>query len=1037
MEKVQKKHLLEKQQVLADVQTMRDTFMQQTQQLAEQYKGKVNAFRSEIDGMNAKFQEKIQSFEASTQELKAALAAARKSGSADMEQLKKAHEVELSNLVRTSNEKYQALVVSHLKELEDLNAATARQVAAAREETKKTMSEEMAQQLGQLRAKLEGDKQDALLAAKRDFEVKLKQMKDEATEKYDALNGDLKAKVVECNKLQKEKDDLSAELNRRMREYALAIDAQSSDAEGRFRQLNETIAAKEAQIVELKSQLAERYSDIEKLENRLASNASSILNLQETVEQQKQSIAQLMDELTRTSKEGASQEAAMRARISALEKDVASMTEDISKNGKLLLAAREEIKAKDTAAKAAAAEAARSLEEARREMDALQKRLQDALRNSKSAEDGLSQELASLKSRLAAAEEKARKDLAEANQLHAAAMESLRSSHSAALAKAESDLREANLASTTRELAMRKSLDEMQREHEAEAARRAEEARRTLEEVRAEHGAEVGVLKATIAALEQQLDDASKSADGEKGALKNELSKLGDKAKALQRELEAKKKDSERIESVCTGLKNQVESLREELKASQAAFREKMEGSMAKLDADWQAKMDALKAEHEAALAAALRNADSALADQLAEQRRVYEEEIAALKSALKKEAADASEQLVNAEHERLRLEEELSAARKAHEAAMKELKESHRAELLQAEERRKKEVDSLRRELTSNSESSHKALADKHAAEVASLQEGMEKALAELRAAHAAEMQSAQELAAQTLRAQLAELDGKLNADKLTALAASAARHANEKAKLEEDRDLTVSGLKDRIAALERSVSLSQQEVRDIHAQLESERRDKAVREEQVVLERDQMQRDHQVDVRKEKERAQRALTEAADRSAQEARELRNEHAGEKSRLEEVIRSLKDDLKIAGARYDARESRQEDLDMIQRLQEEMVEKDRLVAQTREEMLYFKREMLNREESYNKKFNAAPNVGVMQVIKPKEPEKTGMGGGGPSGKKATPPQFRPLNPAGGAAMPGMGVGGVGGLAMSGSAGGVGTMSGGGGSVKGK
>lgn len=273
-----------------------------------------------------------------------------------------------------------------------------------------------------------------------------------------------------------------------------------------------------------------------------------------------------------------------------------------------------------------------------------------------------------------------------------------------------------------------------------------------------------------------------------------------------------------------------------------------------------------------------------------------------------------------------------------------------------------------------------------------------------------------------------------------MTALAASAARHANEKAKLEEERDLNAATLKDRIAALERSVSLSQQEVRDIHAQLESERRDKAVREEQVLLDRDQLQRDHQVDIRKEKERSQRTLAEAADRSAQEMRELRNEHMGERARLEEVIRALKDDLKIAGARYDARESRQEDLDMIQRLQEEMIEKDRLVAQTREEMLYFKREMLNREESYNKKFNAAPNVGVMQVIKPKEPEKTGMGGGGASGKKAAPPQFRPLNPAGGGggSMPGMGIGGVGGLAMSGSAGGVGTsgMSAGG-SVKGK
>ena len=49
-----------------------------------------------------------------------------------------------------------------------------------------------------------------------------------------------------------------------------------------------------------------------------------------------------------------------------------------------------------------------------------------------------------------------------------------------------------------------------------------------------------------------------------------------------------------------------------------------------------------------------------------------------------------------------------------------------------------------------------------------------------------------------------------------------------------------------------------------------------------------------------------------------------------------------------------------------------MVEKDDLVARTREEMIYFKRELLNREENFNSKFNRQPNVGVMQVIKPRE-----------------------------------------------------------------
>ena len=35
---------------------------------------------------------------------------------------------------------------------------------------------------------------------------------------------------------------------------------------------------------------------------------------------------------------------------------------------------------------------------------------------------------------------------------------------------------------------------------------------------------------------------------------------------------------------------------------------------------------------------------------------------------------------------------------------------------------------------------------------------------------------------------------------------------------------------------------------------------------------------------------------------------------------------------------------------------------------TPDEMAYFKRELINREENFNSKFNAKPNVGVMNVL---------------------------------------------------------------------
>ena len=71
-----------------------------------------------------------------------------------------------------------------------------------------------------------------------------------------------------------------------------------------------------------------------------------------------------------------------------------------------------------------------------------------------------------------------------------------------------------------------------------------------------------------------------------------------------------------------------------------------------------------------------------------------------------------------------------------------------------------------------------------------------------------------------------------------------------------------------------------------------------------------------------------------------------------------------------------------------------MVDKDKLVKKTMEEMVYFKRELLNREENFNKRFNQNVNVGVMQVIKPKDGKPNGkrpQGGKSYNQKKSTGP----------------------------------------------
>ena len=81
------------------------------------------------------------------------------------------------------------------------------------------------------------------------------------------------------------------------------------------------------------------------------------------------------------------------------------------------------------------------------------------------------------------------------------------------------------------------------------------------------------------------------------------------------------------------------------------------------------------------------------------------------------------------------------------------------------------------------------------------------------------------------------------------------------------------------------------------------------------------------------------------------------------------------------------------------------ISKDEEIKRVREEMRYFKLELLNREENFNSKFGARPNVGVMQVIKPKQPggKQNGKNGKGGRGKqkrrdsRSIQPGLPPLN----------------------------------------
>ncbi|XP_078068850.1 protein FAM184A isoform X3 [Mustelus asterias] len=83
---------------------------------------------------------------------------------------------------------------------------------------------------------------------------------------------------------------------------------------------------------------------------------------------------------------------------------------------------------------------------------------------------------------------------------------------------------------------------------------------------------------------------------------------------------------------------------------------------------------------------------------------------------------------------------------------------------------------------------------------------------------------------------------------------------------------------------------------------------------------------------------------------------------------LKDKISSLEILLEEADEKYNNRESRPEDLQLITELKEMISERDQLTKKLMDDKKFYQLELVNRETNFNKVFNASPNVGVINPL---------------------------------------------------------------------
>lgn len=968
VEKLVKKHDQEKQAAQSEVVALKTKLQEREQKLSQDFQSKYEALRREVEMMNKKFQEKIQQFESVNTDLRRAVEDAQQTGSLGLEDLRKRYEGELANAVREANEKFQSMLIEQLAIQEELKREAASRLQV---ETDRLRSEHE-RDLGQTRAKLSAEKQELQLALRHEAE----QQRVEFTQRLDRITTELQSRSEALSALQQQSDCTIRDLRQEIQSLRQGQEMAQQEAGGELRVLRASLLQREEERDALQALLSDKSAALAKLETDLTRALRNVVEKEEALKMAEVGHATQLSDL---------QQQLARSR-----RETDSSREEINQIALQLQNARDELKRVQRSVETAEHRAA----DLSNELNTLRRQYRELELQVENRGQEASSQLADLRKLMQQQDEHHVAVLREKESEYNKSMEEVRNRHEAALRQLQaSNQAEINILQEQMKVIM-KEADRERLEAEVRMKDLQMELEAKLESNIRLREQEVSALQAGITDLEAQLQTLRKQQEDETLQLRSEVSRVEAKYKAVLKELDAKKKESERAESLTNGLKNQVESLREELKASQKAFREKLDMSSARLDQEWAAR---LEKELQHALddkMLAIETLQQQWNNDRAQLLQAHEEEVRALKLLLQKEATDAAQQLARTERLRESVESQLELEKAARITQELEATERLAAITRELEENHRTEVERLKREFRSNLEGKEANLRVAHEAELGRLKSDQVAAEQHL-------SQSLRDEADASLRRALQELEQRLLLEKKTALELQTQLHGAERTSLEQQHEQERARWNESLQSRSQALEAAQKELRASQETINGERTERQRREEAFLVERDLLLRRHENDLRREKEIFDRRLLEAQERSEAEVRLLHQAQEDARGKYEERLRALAAACEGLEDRLRRRESRPEDLQRIAELEKDLIEKEEYVQRAREELASLKREMLNREENYNSKFSRSVNVGVMQVLRTKE-------GDAPTGSnnnnKAKPTQMRVINPQTGAAI---------------------------------
>ncbi|XP_078398307.1 protein FAM184A isoform X2 [Cetorhinus maximus] len=545
----------------------------------------------------------------------------------------------------------------------------------------------------------------------------------------------------------------------------------------------------------------------------------------------------------------------------------------------------------------------------------------------------------------------------------------------------------------TREREKKKLQLEMDQNLEKDRLRMEEEKnqfKQQMENLREELTAKLNTANQEVCRLQELV---KKSEQG-LGSAEGHISSLKDAQERLQKDLDSSRAKLRETSDSLSSVQGELEQQRQDYEARLTAAKEEEKLKLEKLEKDLEQKWKAIvREEHEKLCEKLERQHEDEKRSALAQLSHLKDKEnsaekegwqkkvedllnqISLLKQSLEMQLSQSQDSLQKLQcqfnRERQRLTQQMEGMEDEHKRRLASLEDAHRIAFRNMEESKDCECKQLEECLNQQHMEDLQAQKDAERINLEALQKEAKQQLQDLRT----ELQDEGKLL-------LASLRSDLNYQHSIAMDQLRQNHQQEMAavRMELDRAIELhrqqkKELLSRVSALQEEVRHREQHMKELdvenlsmHDNLSTLTKELEYKGNEVLKIRSEVNqkiRTYEQEMIKKQEKMINEMTAAHIRETQcmladfnKAQEL----------LKDKISSLEILVEEAEEKYNSRESRPEDLQLITELKEMITERDQLTKKLMDDKKFYQLELVNRETNFNKVFNASPNVGVINPL---------------------------------------------------------------------